>query len=174
MGWLTHCGYTKQMLVDHILDPSTYSEGVEVLDHSLRGNQLWVLARTPDGVVINLYLLGYDRSCDGYGYKGISEGMGPLYYDVPQKFLNQADTDINPKWRATVAWHRALRTGLDKAKKQCLPVVDKDGNVYRLQKFGRYWAAFGRRNYRFTYDGCFRPEGFPTLDEYLKTKGSGQ
>lgn len=77
----------------------------EVLASSLRGNQLWsVIKCTPDEgenptVLIHLDLLSKN---DGtWGYKPMSEGMHPYYYNCPKKFLKMAPV-ASKEWRDIV------------------------------------------------------------------------
>jgi hypothetical protein len=117
MGWTTIQRYTLERLIKERTDRTVqhFNDATwEVLDHSKRGNRLWKLVRyVKDGtetVYIALDLLSYDKK-HGAGYKDMTEGCGPCYYDCPLKFLKAAplaDGDHAKGWREKVVqWHKA-------------------------------------------------------------------
>ena len=104
MGWLI--GWrSKEDLVQHLLRQD--GGNCDVIDHSLRGNNLWMLCkRKDDGFrFIVLCRLQYCRGSGPYGrdwgYKDIDESMGPFYYDCPERLLAQSDdtSDYGTAWR---------------------------------------------------------------------------
>lgn len=104
MGWLI--GWeTKDALVQHLLRQD--GGNCDVIDHSLRGNSLWMLCKRKDdgSRFIVLCRLQYCRGSGPYGrdwgYKDIDESMGPCYYDCPERLLAQSDdtSDYGTAWR---------------------------------------------------------------------------
>lgn len=85
----------------------------ELIRSSVVGNHHWYVARLcADGkTFIGLDLMSGGQ--DGWGYKGLSECMGPGEYDCPLAFLDLAppDGEWGLEWRAKVqAYHAAKRT----------------------------------------------------------------
>lgn len=118
-----------------------FSPGYECLEHRVVGNHLWQLIKRPDGKkFINLYLMSrgngrHGKGCSdhGWGYKGITEDMGPCYYDCPLSLLDKADPvdGHSAEWREKVRAHHAAK----KDRKSALgpdKVVEYGGNKFRL------------------------------------------
>lgn len=114
MGWDFGYGQTKQELVAY-LTKNQERDGIkwEVLAHSVRGNQLWlVIEKTGNGSPVRfiaLRLLEYAKEYKGYGYKPMDESVHPYYYDCPLKFLDMAPPS-NEEWRKIVREHHARTT----------------------------------------------------------------
>lgn len=96
MGWTfdtlpsTKSDYVKRLLADSFSPPNPCT----CLDHALRGNRLWVLAKPKDQPpFICLFLLERTNGC--WGYKDMDESTGPYCYDCPLKFLDQAPEPAN-------------------------------------------------------------------------------
>ena len=125
MGWTTCIGYDKERLLkDRLRDKqSSKNEKGEYVEwktiaHSLRGNNLWyVVEYTTYGEgyrntirYIALDLIGYDRYSGSWGYKDISESMGPTEKNCPLKFFDMVpvpcDSNCAHEWREAVRkWH---------------------------------------------------------------------
>src|SRR5690554_6189066 len=124
MGWLFGWS-TKKEMVEHLVRQD--GSNVDVIDHSLRGNNLWMLCRMknateshPEGFkFITLCKLQYAKGCGGWnigdgaandwGYKDIDESMGPCELDCPEKFLAQSDdtSEHGVPWRESCRqWRR--------------------------------------------------------------------
>lgn len=124
MGWLF--GWeTKESLVEHLLRQD--NSNVDVIDHSLRGSNLWMLCRMknatsgyPEGYkFITLCKLQFSPGAGpwdrDWGYKDIDESMGPVEMDCPEKFLSQSDdtSEFGTAWRARCrTWRRERRDRL--------------------------------------------------------------
>jgi hypothetical protein len=147
MGWLfdTHptskANYVKELLARNF----TSSSPCALLDHSLRGNCLWVLARAGgQKPFILLFLLECRDGC--WGYKDMDESMGPYYLSCPLKFLEQAPepqgcnrnhAGSGKSWRDFVReYHAGLRQ-----RRKSRPVV---GQKIRLdgERFPGYEATY--------------------------------
>ncbi|NLA66715.1 MAG: hypothetical protein GX856_00430, partial [Gammaproteobacteria bacterium] len=108
MGWLIGWA-TKDDLVEHLLRQD--NSNVEVVDHSLRGNNLWMLCRRKDDGKRFIVLCKIQYCRDGgppgrdWGYKDIDESMGPCELDCPERLLAQSDDDS----RYGVPWRAACR-----------------------------------------------------------------
>ncbi len=108
MGWLYSSNwYNKKALVNHILNDDTYHKA---LKHRLNGNNLWAVFENtnPECPVehrryICLFLLGCQRNY-GWGYKDISESMGPYQVDCPVSFFDLVPDPggFATEWRAKV------------------------------------------------------------------------
>ena len=72
----------------------------EVSDHSLRGNQLWMIVKRQDKEpIIALYLLASQGGC--WGYTDMAEEDHPYYYSCPLNFLKKVPV-MNQSWRDKV------------------------------------------------------------------------
>lgn len=91
----------------------------ETLDHKLVNiRHLWTISRRTDKAtgavqtVILLFLLGKDGNY-GWGYKDMTESMGPAYYDCPLAFLDavpEPQSEYSAGWRDKVrAYHESMR-----------------------------------------------------------------
>jgi hypothetical protein len=87
MGW-SYGWNSRQELVDHILR-NTKINGYEIIQHfsTCFGKHLWVAVKLNAESFIVLYLLKKDKV--DWGYKGISEEMGPIYLDCPAELLDK-------------------------------------------------------------------------------------
>jgi hypothetical protein len=112
MGWTGIPGIDKAGLVKECLSGcSPYT----VQDHSLNGNELWVLMAKPgEKPLIVLFLLSGTGGM--WGYKDMDESMGPYYVKCPLKFLALAPS-VNEEWRAKVRAYHAGKTAKAKLKK---------------------------------------------------------
>ena len=115
MGWSSSGYRDKASFVASLTDPARYSQGTRPIKTQLIGNSLWTLAQTADGVRrIYLDLLEYWPQSNEWASKGISEDMGPCYYDCPLSFLKAATPSTSPyaiKWRQKVlASHAAKKS----------------------------------------------------------------
>jgi len=111
MGWLySHTWYDRKTIVNHLLNDDTWHKP---LKHRLNGNHLWVVFENTNPEMpqdakhkryICLFLLQGDRSY-GWGYKDITESMGPCEVDCPVSFF---DLVPDPGGYAT-AWRERVR-----------------------------------------------------------------
>jgi hypothetical protein len=109
MGYtFPHHTTTKQQLVDELLGRFFDPKGVTILDHRVKGNNLWVLIdwHGRNGKMIWLFrmektnkqsLFGDKRAKALWGYNAMIEADGPLYYDCPKKFFKQAPEPANAR-----------------------------------------------------------------------------
>jgi len=121
MGWLYTFDATRRDIIEDVT--RTWSRnGVTstAIARAAVGNHLWVVfeqlkddgtpAIKPDGRFICLFIL--DRGCgDGWGYKDVSESMGPTAVSCPLKYLKMVPTPPNEygrEWRehVKVYWQR--------------------------------------------------------------------
>lgn len=109
MGWLF--GWrTRAELVDHL----TVSHGgsYKVLKKFFSGNNLWLLIEAEQGgktvrTIVLCILRGYGKRDDPYrwGYKDVSEDMGPYYYTCPVSFIlscTEPSNNYAREWREEV------------------------------------------------------------------------
>lgn len=142
MGWCFSFDNTKKEEVDRLL-----SFHDNLLDHSLVGNDLWVLFDYFGTRHITLYMIGYNRSTRGYGYKGVDVTCGPLKYTCPARLVDKMSplTDENDQngWGREwlKSWHEYRTTKHTKHKWKVGDVVEWwNGQVFTLEeKRGRWW-----------------------------------
>ena len=149
MGWWYKKDYTKQMLIDELIKVNN------VLDHSLVGNNLWMLVKSGDARVVCLSLLRSERWY-GYGSKDIDETMGPGGVNCPLRLINNATEPLNEYskgWREDVReYHRKKRTQ-NKWKKRTQnkwkagdQVLWWNGDTFTLrEKFRQTWYTMDYR-----------------------------
>lgn len=131
MGWLF--GWkTKLDLIKHCEGSTFYTPGYKALKHRLLRNNHWTLLERPDGsITISLEMLSHDGG--DWGYKGVSEDMGPYQLDCPISFLQQASdpqSEYAKEWREKVmAAHQDKRSRPDYSANQ---VWALNGKEYRL------------------------------------------
>lgn len=116
MGWDFSPDWTsRQDVIIELLRGWEY-EGttIKTLAYKKVPNGLWVV-REASGKenrrYIDFYLIRYNRQ-HGYGYKGMTEEMGPYYWDCPLEFLDlvpSGSPGTNERWRSDVR-KRASKT----------------------------------------------------------------
>lgn len=105
MGWLFG-HYTRASLVEHL----TNGNDVKTLKRCFRGNNMWAVQETKDGIVFAcLYMLRGTPSIKNdpcnWGYKDVDETMGPYQTDFPVSWLSllsPTDSEYALKWREAV------------------------------------------------------------------------
>lgn len=116
MGWLISYNLTKKEQVAEIVKGwSNDEKGCRFLAHSVRGNVLYAVGQnftrtvpeTREDRFILVVLLRKDRGM-GWGYKDMSESMGPFKYDCPLRYLKMVPV-ANEKWREGVRAHHEAR-----------------------------------------------------------------
>ena len=147
MGFTTIIGSTKESVIkDRIRTKESGNITWKVLAHSLRGNNLWsVVERIEKGDgftktirYIALDLIGYDRYNQSWGYKDLSESMGPVHYNCPLKFLNMVPQPCDSENTATWAsnWRNKVRdwhTSSAKRRKEMLEDPMEEGDKWMLR-----------------------------------------
>lgn len=111
MGW--SFGWdSKKELVDLASQDSFYSAGYKHLKTRVVGNNLWSAIQKPDGeVMISLVKL---QCAEGeWGYKAMSDSMGPYEYNCPLSLISMTTTSSSAaatEWRENVReYHRAIK-----------------------------------------------------------------
>jgi hypothetical protein len=107
MGWYFESEKrTKREFANSIINGLEYRFlDSKVIAHRLDGKELWLVEQYTSPKtgniesIIVLFLL--DSQNGSWGYKCITENMGPYYYKCPVKFLDLAPV-ANPEWRAKV------------------------------------------------------------------------
>lgn len=127
MGWDFYSRLSKEAMIEDICRKSENEAGIwETIAKSLRGNHLWTVRQMTTKVdgqpfhsvrYIVLYLLAKHEG--QWGYKDISEDMGPFVYDCPLKFLKMANECFTANEKYAVKWRKAVRDAV-MAKKQIL------------------------------------------------------
>jgi hypothetical protein len=108
MGTFYTTGATKADVVAE-LKAASFVGGAVVLKSSLRGNELWLLCGIPGRPAENVIQIALlSKSPHGWGYKPMTESMGPYYYKCPIGFLDEAPVRCE-SWRAKVRAEAALK-----------------------------------------------------------------
>lgn len=124
MGWLFG-HYDRRSLVEHL----TNGNGVKTLKRCFRGNNMWAVQETQEGVVFAcLYLLrGNPRVTNdpcNWGYKDVDETMGPYQTDFPVSWLELlSPTDS----KYAIEWRKAVRERGEKLKRVVIGSVWDNG-----------------------------------------------
>lgn len=138
MGWLfTYDIRTRKELLDYLRRPERYGEHLELLRSTSVGNNHWYLCRDKrDGKVwIGLDMMqGGGRTGHGWGWKDLSEDMGPVEVNCPLSYLDAASEPEGYaiEWRERVRAYHAAR----KARPTPAPgsVVEYGKHRYRLRE----------------------------------------
>jgi len=154
MGWLFGYSGGRKELLARLADPSRFSTGYKILRSMPVGNNHWYLMESPSGKkTIGLDLMQSGGREHGWGYKSISEEMGPTEVNCPLWLIDNATAPERYayEWRQRVRAHHASK----KARKVALVPgcrVRYGGTVYVLE------ASLGRRgwNVRSEHGGAFR------------------
>lgn len=134
---------TRKEMVEH-LKADYLSGDYTLLDSSQSGNILYFLVHHPDhGRFIAVFKLSGSSGRpgdEGWGYKPMTESMGPCYYGCPERILAQSEDtgEDATRWReecrqrrrdkaARKQWVKTLRHG---TTLQYLRGYDKDGPRY--------------------------------------------
>lgn len=136
MGWsfnIIDCG--KDAFIESLTSARHFSEGYTPLAHRLVGRNLWQAVRRPDGTVfISLSLIAKERN-GGWGYKGISEDMGPCEVNCPLSLLAMCSAPVD---KYATNWREKVRAYHAKRKAKPTPVVGmvikSAGHEYRLEQ----------------------------------------
>jgi hypothetical protein len=102
MGWMFTLGASRRDVINEL---TTETAECKTLRKCLKGNTMYALVESArlNKKFIMVYLL--QRSADGWGYKDIDEGMGPVQNNCPVAYLDAADEPMNEyakKWRESV------------------------------------------------------------------------
>lgn len=120
MGWSFSCNrsFGKAELVAKLRAGGYLSQGYEMLESTVRGNNFWFLMRNPDGrVTIGLTLMKSGGKDYGWGEKGLSEEMGPTALDCPLGYLDKASSPEGYaiEWREKIRAYHAAKQNRPKA-----------------------------------------------------------
>ena len=123
MGWLYTEGYTKQDVIDDVIRAWPRDNPTNIcLNKCIRGNRLWTLWERDVAGDIDRYIVLFLLMKDGgygWGYKDITESMGPVYYDCPLKYVDASTCDDSyaPEWKGKVRdFHASKRKVKDYIK----------------------------------------------------------
>ncbi len=145
MGW--YYGWdSRECMVRHLLAQEGGSS--EVIDHSLVGNNLWMLLRRKaDGFRFIVLCLIRSNRADGWGYNDVEESCGPAEVDCPERLLAQSDVidEMAMRWRQRCRDARTLR-----AKQRRFLAQLKEGDLFLVGD--RIIECTGVHEYK----SCFR------------------
>lgn len=107
MGWLfEYYDRGRAEYLKRLTDKSHFAEAFTPIKSRVIGNHVWqAVKHEPTGkVFIHLDLIAKQRN-GGWGYKGMSEHMGPYFYDCPLSLLalcTEPTDDAVKDWREKV------------------------------------------------------------------------
>ena len=110
MGWLYSDRWQSQKEVEEHLTVQIGQAGYKVLDKSSSWGEFYALCEHPNGQrdIFVALIKGTKPSrykCGEFGYKDMSESMGPCYYNCPERILAKS-TDQS---EYAVAWREKCR-----------------------------------------------------------------
>lgn len=114
MGWLfEYYDRGRAEYLKRLTDKSHFGEAYTPITHRIVGNHVWQAVRhePTQEVFIHLDLIAKQRN-GGWGYKGMSEHMGPYYYDCPLSLLKLCTKPANENsknWREMVQKFHAAK-----------------------------------------------------------------
>jgi hypothetical protein len=134
MGWTFLYNAPEKRQV--IAEVTQSSNNINCLCKALHGNELWTIwynSNTNEKLII-LFLLA--RSGGNWGYKDMTEEMGPYFYQCPLAFLDEVPV-TNEAWRAKVrefhAGKKQNRTLVRQIKSgQMVKLKDSKPNMFRV------------------------------------------
>ena len=135
MGWsFDYRDIGREAHIKRLTSASHFSPDYEPLEHRVVGNNVWqlVLHKPTGRKMICLDLIAKERG-GGWGYKGLSEDMGPYEVNCPLSLLNKASPVTEGyavEWREKVRAYHAKRS--NKATPKPGMVVTYGGFEYRL------------------------------------------
>lgn len=149
MGWLFISNATKQDIVDRL------TKSDSVIDHSVVGNDLWILHEYKGEKHITLAMLRSERGF-GWGYKGVSVVSGPYRHTAPKRLVEAMsplnDTNDASGWGREwlKAWHEYQE---EKKKRKRIPwkkgdtVKLWDHRIYKLLRKHKEGSMFPSRSW---------------------------
>jgi hypothetical protein len=141
MGW-TSGWISRNEIVTHILKNNPQMIGFKLTNF---GKHLWIARGNETESYIVLYLIKYEDN--DWGYKSISEDMGPCYFDCPSDLLDKTTGVIGSKY--SDKWRNEI--GQLKSKKK---VKYKEGDYVEVA--GMLVKIIGRikRSYKIQVVDC--------------------
>lgn len=135
MGWLFTEGRTKAELITHLTEGDSK---IRTHRKCVRGSTLWAVQENTDypGLFIIAYLLRRERGY-GWGYKPVSESMGPAELSCPVGYLDAvpvADSAYAQPWRDRVRQRQAENNRRRNAVANASPgdrIILPDGAVHQ-------------------------------------------
>lgn len=137
MGWsFNYVDRGRKAHIEDITGPNHFGSDFTKIESRVVGNHIWQLVKqnSADRTFITLDLIAKDRN-GGWGYKGLSEDMGPYHYDCPISLLDKASEPINENakaWRAKVREIHAAKKAKPKPKPVPGMVVKYGKATYKL------------------------------------------
>lgn len=158
MGWSFACdpSFDKKAQIERFRTGKFFAEGYTLLESRVVGNRFWYLLQEPDGKkTLGVLLMAGGGRGMGWGYKCVSESMGPCEKDCPLALLKLADeppNDYAKEWRTEVLEFHARKSC---KRKPVAGLVVKSGD--REYELIEAWGP--RRGWKVrdvTYGGYYR------------------
>lgn len=114
MGWLFQHGASRADIIARLIRAEDNEEARwTTLAHCTKGNVVWIVyevfkkQKLETKRFISCTLIAQQRNF-GWGYKDMSESMGPCYYSCPLSYLDMVP-EADPDWRLRVReWHARM------------------------------------------------------------------
>lgn len=143
MGWLFRSSDGRKELLARLTDPTRFSAGYRLIRSMPVGNNHWFLVETPDGrKTVGLDLMQGGGKHVGWGYKSLTEEMGPVELNCPLWLIDNATAPESYAYE----WRREVRAFHEKRKARKISIapgcrIQYGGTVYVLE------ASLGRRGW---------------------------
>ena len=171
MGWYYTHGASKAQIIAEIERDTRSST---IVERAVRGNHLWHVLKPANAEVepfIVLYLLSSSK--DGWGYKSMSEDMGPYYYTCPTTWFAKYPTsnETARRWREACAREAGKKRDLAAKSKQVAvgDLLKCNGTVFRVEgpyhKRGQFIIVEQNGGRRFRSQRSFIAENRLTREE---------
>lgn len=146
MGWSFEiCERSRKDFIASLTGPKHFGEDYTPLASRVVGNNVWQLVhqKSVGRTFICLDLIAKERG-GGWGYKGLSEDMGPCEVNCPLSLLDKASestTEYGTAWRERVRSYHAAK----KARPVWAPgmQIEYGEHRYKLEQVSWRGARFG-------------------------------
>lgn len=110
MGWLFYAHTRKDLIADRIKGQETEHATWKTLKHCAVGNTLWYISeitvKQTGETTRHIFCDLLQKNHGKWGYKDLSESMGPYYYSCPLAYLAMVPVE-NATWRESVIQYHA-------------------------------------------------------------------
>lgn len=137
MGWsFSYTDRGRKAHIEELTNQAHFSPDYEPLAHRVVGNNVWqlVLHKPTGRKFICLDLIAKERN-GGWGYKGLSEDMGPCEVNCPLSLINQA-SPVSETDGYAYGWRQKVRAYHAKRKTKAKPTAGAEltygDHQYRL------------------------------------------
>jgi hypothetical protein len=137
MGWLFSPRWqSREELLDHLVSPFRWGPNFKIIKSTHVGNNHWYVCKRSDGVVFIGLDMMQNGGNEGWGYKDLCAGDGPVEVNCPLSLLKLAPDSGGHEtaWREQVQAYHA-RKKAEKAKRLNMVAgtcIRFSGRLFRL------------------------------------------